>query len=221
MMVAAVKYRTFAFTVRPRDGITDGQVKSFMTFIRRRCIYYHVVTEKSGSSRHVHAGVVFKEGQLRSSVLVQVVRIFKDLTTDEKSVLRSGVKIMYNWDFINSYLDKNDETVVVASCLPEKGHVESYFPVKPVKDGTLLLSKKCSMYYHELEALWYKHSIPGIEINTETVRDFLFNVMYNLRVLSVIRDDKLIVQTSRHLVRWLNKSTKSSIVLPVFEKEES
>jgi len=53
-----------------------------------------------------------------------------------------------------------------------------------------------------------------------TARDFLFNMMYNERCINVIRDDKAIVQTARHLVRWLNKATHSTIELAPFEKEE-
>jgi len=214
-----LKFRSFALTVRPLDGITDKQIELTMAFIRRRCEFYHVVTEKTGSSRHIHAGLILKEAVSRSNLLVQVLRIFKDLTPQEKTVLRSGLKIMYNWDFVNSYLDKDDDTVVVASNLPEEGHIESFFPPKPVPvEGERV--KKCSIYYHELESLWFKHTSPGMEINTVTARDFLFNVMYNLRVLPVIRDDKQIVQVARHLVRWLNKATTSTIELPCFEKEE-
>jgi len=45
-------------------------------------------------------------------------------------------------------------------------------------------------------------------------------MMYAERVLPVMRDDKTIVQTARHLVRWLNKTSYSSIELAPFEKEE-
>jgi len=211
------KFKTYALTIRPLDGITDKQVESSMVFIRRRCEYYHVVTEKTGSSRHLHAGIILKDPCVRSNMLTNLLRLFKDLTPQEKTVLRSGLKIMYNWDFVNAYLDKDDDTVVIASNLPESGHIESFFPPKPVVQDK---QKKCSLYYHELESLWYAHSPPGIEINTVTARDFLFRVMYSLRVLPVIRDDKQIVQTARHLVRWLNKQETNTIELPCFEKEE-
>lgn len=214
-----LKFKSFALTVRPLDGITDKQIESTMAFIRRRCEFYHVVSEKTGSQRHLHAGLILKDEVSRSNLLVQILRLYKDLSSQEKTVLRSGLKIMYNGDFIHSYLDKDDDTVVIASNLPEEAHLESYFPPKPVPvEGER--ARKCSIYYHELEALWWKHTTPGMEINTVTVRDFLFKVMYSLRVLPVIRDDKQIIQTARHLVRWLNKATTSTIELPCFEKEE-
>ena len=74
--------------------------------------------------------------------------------------------------------------------------------------------------YWELEKLWYEHSRPGIEVNTENVRHFLFSMMYNKRLINIIKDDKTIIQTARHLTRWINKVDYSTIELAPFEKEE-
>ena len=212
-------FKTFAFTIRPLDGVTDEHVSSTMAWCRRNAQYYHIITEKSGSQRHIHAGVFLKKERSKGDVCKMLLNLFRALTPQEKSVLRQGVKIMYNWDFISVYLDKDDETEVIGSNLPEKSSLESWFPPKPVStvEGK---TRKCSIYYHELEALWYKHQPVTAEVNTVVARDFLFKMMYSLRVLPVIRDDKMIVQTARHLVRWLNKAESNTIELPVFEKEE-
>lgn len=214
------KFSTYALTIRPKDGIDDDHIKLTMGFIRRTAEYYHVVTEKTGSSRHIHAGVVLKNPVTKGHVTTQVLRLFPLMSPEEKSVLRKGVKIMYNMDFISKYLDKDDDTVVVASSLPEAGCMESYFPPKLVPKDDTITVRKCSAYYHELEALWYKYQEPHHEVNTVTVRDFLFKMMYSERCLAVIRDDKSIIQVSRHLTRWLNKVTTSTIELAPFEKEE-
>lgn len=212
------KFKSYAITIRPRDGIEDKHINKFMKWVRKACVYYHVVTEKTMADRHVHAGLFLETESTRSNVVTQVMRMFTDLSTEEKRVLRNGIKIMYNADFIGKYLDKDDDTEVIASCLPEQGHMESFFPPKP--EPKVSGAKKCSLYYHELESLWYKYNTPDTEVNTVTARDFLFKVMYAERVLAVIRDDKQIIQVARHLVRWLNKADSSTIELPVFEKEE-
>jgi hypothetical protein len=212
------KVQSFAITVRPLDGITETQIQKFLKWTKKQCDYYHVITEKTMAERHIHAGLFMKVPKTRSNVSTDLMRLFKDLSDVEKSVLRKGLKIMYNEDFILNYLNKGDDTVVVASSLPEEGHMESYFPPKP--EVLESRAKKCSAYYHELEKLWYEHRTPAYEVTTITTRDFLFEVMYDKRVLPVIRDDKQIIQVSRHLTRWLNKVTTSSIELPVFEKEE-
>lgn len=211
-------YRSYAITVRPRDGITDDQVALVSKWVKKNCEYYRLITEKTGSERHIHAGLILREARPRSNILQRLLQLFKELTPSEKNVLRSGLKIMYNWDFVNSYLDKDDDTVVVLENLPESGHMESFFPAKPIPK--VLSARKCSLYYHELEALWFKHSTPGTDVNTVSVRDFLFKCMYSLRCLPVIRDDKQIIQTARHLVRWLHHAEHSTIELAPFEREE-
>jgi len=215
----ADSFKTYAITVRPKDGITDVHLSKFCKWVKKHCLYYHVVTEKTDFERHIHAGVVFHVARKRCNVLTLMKFLFRDFTDEEKKVLLRGVKIMYNEDFIKNYLDKNDDTVVIESCLPEAGHMEKYFPPKKIEsDGR---TKKCSVYYHELERLWYEHNEPHVEVNTINVRDFLFRMMYSLRVLPVIRDDQTIKQTAKHLTRWINKSeTCPSDFLAPFEKEE-
>jgi len=213
------KFSTFAFTLRPKDGIEDNHIKLTMGFVRRSCEYYHVVSEKSGTERHIHAGVVMKKPLTKSDITTRILRLFPDASPEEKRVTRHGVKIMYNMDFINNYLDKDDNTVVIGSSLPEAGCIESYFPPKPTPKEDKP-ERKCSEYYHQLERMWYENREPHFDVNGMTVRDFLFEMMYNKRCLPVIRDDKQIIQVSRHLTRWINKVTSSSIELPVFEKEE-
>lgn len=211
------KCQSYALTIRPLDGITDQQVTMTMKWVKRTCDFYHVITEKTGSERHIHAGLFLKNPKTRSNVVTELMRLFKDLSAAEKSVLRSGLKIMYNGDFIKNYLAKGDDTVMVESLLPEKGHMESFFPPKPEPK---VKGRKVSLYYHELERMWYEYRTPAHEINTITARDFLFEVMYDKRCLTVIRDDRTICQTARHLTRWLKKLSSSTIEIPPFESEE-
>lgn len=212
------KCNSYALTIRPLDGITDSQISKTVKWVKKNCDYYHVVTEKTMAERHIHAGLFLKAPKTRSNIVQMMMQLFKDLTPNEKSVLRKGIKVMYNGDFIKNYLSKDDDTVVIESSLPEAAHMETYFSPKPAPKETA--AKKCSLYYHELERLWYEHRTPAFEVTTITTRDFLFEVMYSKRCLPVIRDDKQIIQVSRHLTRWLNKVTSSTIELPCFEKEE-
>lgn len=212
-----MKFSSFALTFRPLNGVSDDQVSVLSKWIRKRCEYYHIVTEKQGSERHVHAGIFLKKEMDRSNLAVLLSRLFPDLSASEKSVWLRGIKVMYNNDFIKNYLDKDDDTDIICSSLPEAGHLESFFPPIPAEAVKL---PRHSLFYHELEALWLQHIPLGHEINTQTARDFLFDMMYNKRCINVIRDDKQIVQTARHLVRWLKKLSYSTIELAPFEKEE-
>lgn len=218
--VKDVRFRTFALTLRPRNGVTDSQVETLTEWIRKRSEYYHVVTEKQGSARHVHAGIYLKKGVSRSNLVVIYQRLLKSfgLDYDERAVAIKGVHIMYNNDFVSSYLNKGDNTVVIATSLPEVGRLESWYPPKPAPKATSV--ERHSRYYYELEALWYKYTAPEFEVNTRNARDFLFSMMYAERTIAVIKDDRQIIQVARHLCRWLKELRYSTIELPCFEKEE-
>lgn len=214
------KVKSYALTFRPRDGVTDDQLKTFVKYVKKVSEFYHVVTEKNMAERHIHAGLILKKAMKRSNVVTQLLRMFPELSIAEKSVFRQGIKIMYNEDFIRRYCDKDDDTVVIESHLPEAGCMESYFPPKPaLRDPTE--KKKCSLYYHELERLWHEYVPPHTELNTINARKFLSKMMYSERCLPVIRDDRSIVQIARHLVRWLARTEDDVIELAPFEKEES
>lgn len=215
------KVSSYAITLRPSDGVTDDQVKTFVKYCKKTCEYYHIITEKTMASRHIHAGLILKSPSKRSNVVTQMMRMYPMLSTSEKSVFRQGIKIMYNEDFIRNYCNKeDDDTVVIESHLPEAGHLESYFPPKPVPTDTAA-KKKCSLYYHELERLWFQYMPVGTELNTMNSRKFLAKMMYSKNEIPVIRDDKQILQTARHLVRWLAKVEDDVWELPPFEREES
>lgn len=212
-------FRTYALTIRPQNGVTDDEITPFMKWVRKKCLYYHVITEKEGSSRHIHAALFLTNPTPRNSMCTMLKNLFKDFTPSEKQVMLKGIKVMYNMDWIQNYLDKDDDTEVIGSSLPEAGHIESYFPEKP-SEPTAKRRKICSAYYHELEKLWYEHVSPDCEKNTPNARAFLSKMMYKERCINVIRDDKAIHQTARHLVRFLGKIDDDVWELPPFEKEE-
>ena len=195
------KIKSYAVTFRPLGGVTDSQLEKFSKWVRKQCVYYHVVTEMTMASRHVHAGLILKTTKSRSNLCTDLIRLYPDLTSTEKSVFRTGIKIMYNEDWIRKYLakDVDGETVELMSNVPEVGHMESYFPPKPPPKGV----RRCSIYYHELEAFWYQYEVPEREINTRNARSFLARMMYKERCIPVMRDDKTIIQTAKHLCRWL------------------
>lgn len=210
------KVKTFAITFRPLNGVDDNDVDKINAWIVKRSLYYHVITEKTGSERHVHAAMIFHTEVTRSQVTIQMKRLFPNLSTDEHKVFMKGIRVMYNEDFIKAYMDKSDDTVVISSNLPEAGTIEHYFP-PPLAS---LPSKSKNRYYHELMALWRKHVPPHVEVNTKNARHFLFKMMYSLDAIAVLRDDKAIIQTAKHLCRFLRKEEYCTFELPCFDQEE-
>jgi len=202
-------YKTYAITVRPRAGITDDQVDRLSTWIRKQCEYYHVVTEKKDEQRHLHAALFLKTSKERKNVISMLLNQMKDLDGEERTVLRKGVKLMYNMDYIDNYLDKDDETVKVISNLPDK-----YLGFPEKEDS---LDRKADPYYAKLEKLWYEHQHTGVEVCGQTCRDFLYDLMYNKRLIRIIADDKRIMQVARHLMRYLKKATVCNLEVPPWE----
>lgn len=207
-------YSTYAFTFRPRDGLTDPQLEKFCKYVRNRCTYYSVVTEKTGADRHLHAAMVMKEPCQRSNIATYLLRMYKDLDPEEKTVMQRGLKLWSSNEWLD-YLNKGDDTVKVMENLPEVGYMESLFP-QIEKEKKRMRGQQRMM---DLEKLWYTYMPVHMEVNTENARDFLFQMMYKKRQIGLM-DDKVVIQTAKHLVRWMNQVDKCTLRMPPFEDEE-
>lgn len=200
------KEKVFAITHRPKDGVSEDDIQKLTGYLRKKGDYYKIITEKEGHERHIHAVVYMKEPALCRNVTRAILNLFPDLRPEEKMVLRQGVKVSKSKQWLE-YLEKGDSTVVIATNLPEEKRIDAFYPKRsePARE-----SKKVS-YYTRLETLWYEHARAMLVANPENCRHFLFNMMYNERKIDVIRDDKTIIQVSRHLSRYINKVTESCI----------
>ena len=218
-----MEYRAYAVTIRPRNGVTDEHVKSVAKFVRFRSEYYVMVTEKTGHERHIHAGLFLKKPMRKNKLNEYLTNLicFKELGFDEKRVIRQGTKIMYNCDWVNEYLDKEDDTVIVMKNLPEEKHLEAYFPGEAEQQKAQRAARVNAAkdaYFQMLEELWYQQMPPGTEICFNTTKDFLADNMYNKRTIKVLRDLRHISNTANHLVRYLKKATK--IACPDYDDKE-
>lgn len=201
------KKQTFAITHRPKDGVTEDDIATMVKYCRNKAKYFKVITEKEGHERHIHAALFLEEPTLKKNLVRSILNLYPDLAPEEKMVLRQGVKVSGSAQWLD-YLEKGDATVVIASNLPEKKHLEAYYP--PEEDLPQKVRKNLT-YYGRLEKLWYEHVDPSKVQNPINCRHFLFDMMYNKRLIDVIRDDKSIIQVSRHLARYLNKVRESCI----------
>ena len=107
----APKYNTWAITIRPTNGITNEQIEGVTAWITKICDYYHIITEKDGIERHLHAALFLKKDDHRSNLNNRILSIpcLKDtLTGNEQAVLRRGTKIMYDWNWINKYMNPKE-----------------------------------------------------------------------------------------------------------------
>lgn len=204
-------YRSYAFTFRPRDGVKGEHDDVLVKWIRKNCEYYYLVSEKLDAERHLHCGVFLKRAKTRSNFSQDMARLFaKYIDDDERRVLKRGVRIMYNYDFIQNYLDKDDDTDVLLSNLPERQRLDAYWPPSAEQEKAQAMAAT-DKYYAKLELLWNTHISPGVECTRETCRDFLFDMMYAKRLIRVLRDDKAIVSVAKNLHRYVTKMSRSDV----------
>lgn len=204
------KYKSYALTVRPLDGATSVHDDLLCQFAQKYCEYYYIVSEKLDSERHLHAGLFFKKTYTRSALSMMIKRVYKDLSDDEKRVLNQGLRIMYNFDFIENYLDKDDDTELLLKNLPEKAHLEGYWPPSKDQDKAKAVAAT-DKFYANLEYLWYQHVPPGVECSKLTTQSFLFDMMFNKRLIKVMRDRKAIITTSEMLYWYITKTSTAQI----------
>lgn len=213
------KFTTFAITIRPRSGVTENDIIKYSVFVKKHCKYYYIITEKQEDERHIHSALFFNIPKTRSNICTYLCRLFKDLDSQEKSILQKGVKILYSNSFLVEYMNKGDGNIVIERNLPELDILDNYYPPKPkTKENARRLNMHATM--EEYERLWRTHMSSLVEVNTSTVRDFLFDMQYNQRVIGLL-DDKKLIQHSRWFTRWFHRAEACpQSFLPPFESEE-
>jgi len=209
---------SYAITFRPRSGVTDPQCSTILNWARKSCTYYYVITEKEDDARHVHAALFLKKATSISNLATTLTRLFPSLSSEELAVFRKGIKSMYNKDFLETYMQKGDSTVVLATCLPEMATLDSYFAdvPNPKKRGP----SHADPYYANLEKLWFEHKRPIDECNPENLRHFLMAMMNKKRLIRVISDNRKIFQLSCSLSRYINKEESFNVEPDQFHQDK-
>lgn len=108
------RWRSFAFTLRPSGGVTEIDIALFIKFVHRYCLFVHVVTEKTGDGRHLHAACFVNNptfcGHFKQRPFYKMWLESNPLWQNRKRCIVA--KSMYNEDWL-MYLQKGDSTVVI------------------------------------------------------------------------------------------------------------
>jgi hypothetical protein len=70
------KYNAFAFTVRPRDGVSEKRIAACNEHCDEQ-VGSHTCTGKLGKEKHPHGQVFFAQGVTRGHFVKALVRIFE------------------------------------------------------------------------------------------------------------------------------------------------
>lgn len=166
-------FRGWAVTIRPADGLTDEMVTRAMTCFAKLDGAY-AVTEKLGHERHLHAALFFGTAVRKCQVLERAKVIQGEMSKAELHVLKMGIKIIYNDEFV-TYLKKGDDTVVLMDRLPAE--VAAYYPseesqAKAMASAGMGTEMLISMYRKSQE-----------DVTVGRVWDFMRDLWFEKRIL--------------------------------------
>jgi len=121
---------------------------------------------------------------------------------------------MYNIDFINFYMEKDDHIVVIDKNFFEEFMLDEYFSeiLVPKKKGP----SSTDPFYVNLEKFWYTFKRPIEETNPKNLRNFLMNMMNKERKIRVIADNRKIFSIFCALSRYINKEDEFHVDPEVF-----
>lgn len=204
-----MEYRAYAITVRPHGGVTDDQIAGVLKMVRGKCDYYTVITEKTGEDRHLHAGLFLKKPIQRKYMnqCLKTLVCFKDLTKNEQFVLANGTKIMYNMDFVDNYMTKDDHTQLVAAEPPPDDIAVQYFPSEEEQKQAMRsarINKAKNSHLAMLEEYWNEF-YPDKPKTQSNCTDHLASLMFEKRLIKGYRDMQTLKKTATMFFHYINK----------------
>ena len=203
-----MEYKSFAFTVRPKNGMTDELQRKLLVWLKKQD-YGFAVTEMESEARHIHGQLFTKTPRTKGAVQLSLERIQEKVDPDwdpaSKKVLRRGVKIAYNHQFVEEYLNKEDSTIIYNS--PPEEEAE-YYPSEEeqqkVKDASNAVDKRL----HSIAILYKTFTeenpkIKLIKLREQRISIFLYNSWYinkTLPTLPNIKHEKELLRRVRNYI---------------------
>jgi len=200
------KFLAYSVTIRPKDGLTDKDIDLCMNVVRKQCIGWKFITEKTEAERHAHIACYLKAAQDYS----QWKKKWKNALEPEWDKRGNGTmfnvaykhKLMYNDDWVSKYMEKGDNTEVIETLMPEN-HMEYYMDIERKEKRV----KVADEMMQRLEQLWMQYMGMNAQSDGKACADFLCDIMYNKRVYRCINDDRKRHQLAKGLSRYLNRVT--------------
>lgn len=204
-----MEYKSFAFTVRPKNGMTDELQRKILVWLKKQD-YGFAVTEMESEAKHIHGQLFTKVPRTKGAVQLSLERIQEKVDPDwdpaSKKVLRRGVKIAYNHNFIEDYLNKEDSIVIYNN--PPEEEAE-YYPSEEeqqkVKDASNAVDKRL----HSITILfreWEQKNKDMLELAIlpeQKIAMFLYDAWYiskTLPTLANIKHEKELLRRVRHYI---------------------
>lgn len=197
MDTQTTKFNSFCITIRPRNGISCGGPLELA--IIKKCKSYdysYAVAEMEDEARHIHIQIWIEKPSEKGTICRAFERIQEKFDPEwspaSKKVLRGGIRIAYNDDFYQKYLDKGG--TLVFSKTPVE--TEKYYPTTDWQQTKIEKEKAVDKKYHrwktEFEE-WLPKNKPKhciTEIDKELVAVFMADMMFESKKWFVVSSKK-------------------------------
>lgn len=204
-----MEYKSYAFTVRPRDGLTPELERRLKVWLSKQD-YAFAVTEMEAEARHMHGQIFSNIARTKSSVQVSLERIQESCDPNwcpaSKKVLRRGVKIAYSNHFIDEYLNKSDSKIIYNNPPEEESE---FYPSeeeqKKVKEQAQAVDKRLyaiSILYQG----WRtdnKDILDDIILREERIARFLYDAWYISKTLPTLQNLKQERELARRVRNYI------------------
>lgn len=228
MNTQALSYKSWAFTIRPRDGVEkDSPLQIAIVKWCMKQDYYFLCAEGKDEARHLHGQVWYDSPRDKGTINKSLERICeKHVNTwdpAQKKVLRSGTKIAYSSDFIENYLSKEDQWILNAC--PE--NEEDYYPSEEEQNKVQGAANAVDKRYHRLSEMFKEYNGNNFQHHCSDLRKkeilakWLGNQMFKEKTIPVIADKKHRTQLleslkaylwdESHIDMWLTKEDYENI----------
>ncbi len=189
------EYNSFAFTVRPTNGLIKGSnLENAIISWCKKQDYYFLCSEKEDEARHLHGQIWNYNSSNKSVVTRALKRMYEkhleDCNPAQLKVLSSGVKIAYSKDWTEEYLSKEDGWLL--NNPPEQEHL--FYPSLEEQEKVKASTNAVDKYFHRLSEL-FKDKYPEYktfknDYYKEKVIDFLNDAMFISKTITVIREKR-------------------------------
>lgn len=211
-------YRSYAITVRPRDGISDTTISAYLKWFEK-LDYAFVCTEKEGVERHLHAQIWTDQPKAKGDIVKQVERICERTINDwdqaQKKVLRQGVKIGYS-DWYLDYLAENELKDILCDILYQQPP-ENTYPYYPTEEEQEKVKNTANAVDPRFTDLEYKCNDyltnKDLTLTHKSVARFLCDAMFNTRSIKVLMHQRDRTALATALYAFMSKSTNVDLFI--------
>lgn len=229
-------FRCFAFTIRPHSSENASFVNDDLLCRVRKFIEKHdggsMVQEMMDEpeNHHIHATVYLSKSlskgdftkSIESLVKTWAMKNYKNWTTAQNRTLRKGVKIVYNSDFEDDYLTKENNPDIDN----RPANFKDYYPSQASQDSAIrkanAVCKQHSKWFEDfiVSPFYLEYKCENLDLlKIIIVGRFFKHQFYCAKTYQPIKDTKILRQNINSLRQYIDEDENDLDYLTKEEKE--